>query len=63
MYRKETNNAYKILVGKMEGNRPFGKPRLKWKNNIKIGLDLKETGHDYVNWIHLARVGSSGGLL
>jgi hypothetical protein len=26
------------LVGKPEGKRPFGKPRSKWKYNIKICL-------------------------
>jgi hypothetical protein len=35
-------NAYRILVGKPEGNRPVGRPRRRWVNNIKI--DLRETG-------------------
>ena len=26
-----------------EGKRPFGKPRLRWEDNIKI--DLKEVGY------------------
>jgi hypothetical protein len=29
-------NAYKILVGKPEGKRPPGRPRRRWKDNIKI---------------------------
>jgi hypothetical protein len=32
------NNECKILVGKLEGNRPHGKPRYRWENNIEIDL-------------------------
>jgi hypothetical protein len=32
--------VYKILVGNPEGKRPLGKPRRRWKENIK--LDLRE---------------------
>jgi hypothetical protein len=35
-------NTYKILVGKSEGMRPFGRPRCRWEDDI--GMDLKETG-------------------
>jgi hypothetical protein len=35
-----TRNAYNILVGKPEGNRPLGKTSHRWKRNIKT--DLKE---------------------
>jgi hypothetical protein len=38
----ETRNAYRILVGKREGNRPLGRPRRWWVDNIKI--DLREIG-------------------
>jgi hypothetical protein len=27
-------NAYKLLVGKLEGKRPLGKPRRRWEDNI-----------------------------
>jgi hypothetical protein len=30
----------KILVGKPEGKRPLGRPRHRWKDNIK--MDIKE---------------------
>jgi hypothetical protein len=36
----EMRNEYKILVGKTEGQRQFGKQRRKRENNIKI--DVKE---------------------
>jgi hypothetical protein len=30
--------VYRILVGKPEGKRPMGKPRRRWEDNIKMGL-------------------------
>jgi hypothetical protein len=41
------------LVGKPEGRRSLGKPRHRWKDNIK--MDLGEIGFGDVNWIHLAQ--------
>jgi hypothetical protein len=38
----EKRNTYRILVGKSEGKRPLGKPRLRLKDNIK--MDLQEMG-------------------
>jgi hypothetical protein len=38
MWQKRT--AYRILVGKLEGRRPLGRPRRKWVDNIK--MDLRE---------------------
>jgi hypothetical protein len=31
-------SAYRALVGKAEGRRPVGRPRRRWKDNIKINL-------------------------
>jgi hypothetical protein len=31
-------SAYRILVGMPEGNRPLGRPRRKWVDNIKMDL-------------------------
>jgi hypothetical protein len=45
-------NAYTILVGKPEGNRLLGRRRRKWECNI--GMDLRETGSENVDWVHLA---------
>jgi len=28
----------RVLVGKPEGKRPLGRPRLRWEDNIKIDL-------------------------
>jgi hypothetical protein len=38
----EMRNAYKILVDTPGGKRPFGAPRNRWKENIK--MDLEEMG-------------------
>jgi hypothetical protein len=34
----EKRNAYRILVGKLEGKRPLERPRHMWEDNIKIDL-------------------------
>jgi hypothetical protein len=49
----EGRGVYRVLVGRPEGKRPLGRPRRRWKDNIKI--DLREMGKDGVNWIHLAQ--------
>jgi hypothetical protein len=41
-----------VLVGRPEGERPLGRPRLRWEDNIK--LDHREIGIDGANWIQLA---------
>jgi hypothetical protein len=42
----ERRTAYRILVGKPEGRRPFGRPRRRWENNFK--MDLQEVGWGHV---------------
>jgi hypothetical protein len=42
-----------VLVGKPEGKRPFGKPRRKWGDNIK--MDLQEVGCGGTDWIEVAQ--------
>jgi hypothetical protein len=48
----EKRNVYSLLVGKLEGKRPLGRPRCRWLDNIKI--DLLEIGF-FVDWIGLAQ--------
>jgi hypothetical protein len=43
----EIKNAYNIMVGKHEGNIPFGRPRCRWEDNII--MDLRETGWECVD--------------
>jgi hypothetical protein len=45
-------NAHRTLVGKPEGERPLGRPRCRWVDNIKI--NLREIGWDGVDWIDMA---------
>jgi hypothetical protein len=35
----ENRNAYRLLVGKLEGKRPLGRPS-RWADNIR--MDLRE---------------------
>jgi hypothetical protein len=49
----EKRNVYWFLVGTPKGNRPVGRPRRKWINNIKTGLLEIELGG--VDWIGLAQ--------
>jgi hypothetical protein len=49
----EKRNAYRLLVGKPEGKRLLGRPRLRWVNNIR--MDLGEVGWGDVDWIGLAQ--------
>jgi hypothetical protein len=49
----EERNAYRILVGKPEGNKLLGRPIRRWVDNIK--MDLREIGWDGVDWIDMAQ--------
>jgi hypothetical protein len=44
----EKRNSYRLLVGKLEGRRPLGRPRRRW-------MDLGEVGWGDVDWIGLAQ--------
>jgi hypothetical protein len=45
--------VYKVLVGKAEGKRPLGRPRLRWEDGIR--MDLRKIGLGGVDWIRLAQ--------
>jgi hypothetical protein len=34
----EKRGVYRVWLGKPEGKRPLGRPRLRWEDNIKIDL-------------------------
>jgi hypothetical protein len=42
----EKRSAYRILVGRPEGRRLLGRPRRKWKDNIKMVLQEVRLGHE-----------------
>jgi hypothetical protein len=49
----EKRNAYRILVGKPEGETQLGRLRRRWVDNIK--MDLREIGWGGMGWIDLAQ--------
>jgi hypothetical protein len=49
----EERGVPRVLVGKPEGKRPFGRPRRRWEDNIK--WDLQEVGGDYGDWMERAQ--------
>ena len=51
---EERRGVYRVLVGKPEGERPFGRTRRRWEDNIK--LDLQEVECGGMDWIDLAQV-------
>jgi hypothetical protein len=49
----EERGVYRVLVGKPEGERPLGRPRRRWVDNI--WMDLQEVGCVYMDWIGMAQ--------
>ena len=45
--------AFKNFTGKPTGNRPLGRSRCRWENDIR--MDLKEIGVNKRNWIDSAQ--------
>jgi hypothetical protein len=56
----EKENAYRIKVGKPEGNRQLKIPRHMCVDNIKT--NLIDIGWDGTDWLIWLRIGTSGGL-
>ena len=50
---EERRSVYRVLVGKLEGKRPLERPRRRWEDNIKMGL--QEVGCGSMDWIELAQ--------
>jgi len=48
----QVRNSY-ILIEKPERKRILGRPKHRWEDNIR--MDLKKTGREGVDWIHLAQ--------
>ena len=49
----EGRGMHRVLIGKPEGKRPLGRPRLRWEDNIK--MDLQEVGGGCGDWMELAQ--------
>jgi len=48
----EGKGVHRVLVGKSEGERPLGRPRRIWEDNIK--MDIREVG-GVGDWMELAQ--------
>jgi hypothetical protein len=49
----EKRTAHRILVRKLRGKRPLGRPRRRWADNIK--MDLREIVWGGMDWIDVAQ--------
>ena len=49
----ERRGVYRVLVGKLEGKRPLGKPRRRREDNIKV--DFREVECGGMDWIELVQ--------
>jgi len=55
----ERRGVYRVLVGKPEGRRPFGRPKRRWGNIIK--MDLQEVVCGVWTGSSWLRLGTGGG--
>ena len=49
----ERRGVCRVLLGKPEGKRPLGRPRLRWEDNIM--MVLHKVGCGGIDWIELAQ--------
>ena len=49
----ERRGVYQVFVGKPERKRPLGRPKGRWKDNIKMYLQEVRCGG--MDWIELAQ--------
>jgi len=54
----ERGGIYRVLLGKLEGRRPLGRPRHRWEDNIK--MDLKEVGFGLWTGLSWLKLGTGG---
>jgi len=59
--RMGKRSVYRILVGKIKGKRPLGRPRHRWDDNIK--MDLQEVDGGGLTESSWLRIGTGGGRL
>ena len=49
----EERGVFRLLVGKLDGRKPLGRPSRRWVDNIR--KHLQEVGCGYMDWIELAQ--------
>jgi hypothetical protein len=47
----KSRSVHRVLVGKIQGKRPLGRPRRRWEDNIS--MYLQEVGCGGIDWIEL----------
>jgi hypothetical protein len=47
----EKRGVYRVVVGKPEGNKPLGRPRHRWLDNVK--MDRQVVGCRGLDWFEL----------
>jgi len=57
----ERGGVYRVLVGKLEGKRPLGRPRPTWEDNIEMDHSRSRMG--LMDWIFLAQNNDRGWTL
>ena len=50
---EEDRSAFNILTGKPTGKRPLGRPKHRWKDNVR--MYFKEIGINTRNWVDSAQ--------
>ena len=45
----ERRGIYRVLMGKLGGKKPLGRPMPRWEDDIK--MDLQEVGCGGMDWI------------
>jgi hypothetical protein len=50
---EEEKSVHRMLVGKLEGKRPLGRPRHRWDDNTK--MELQKFGGGRGDWMELAQ--------
>ena len=57
--RDETENIQAVVEMKMEGKRPRGRPRLRWKDTVRMDMNAwktrEELATDRERWIRLCK--------
>jgi len=57
----DRRGAYRVLMGRPEGKRPLGRPRIRWEDNIK--MDFQKVGWGGMDWIDVTKVRRGDGFL
>jgi hypothetical protein len=56
----EEREVYRVLLGKPEGRKPFGRPRHRWDDGIRINLRDTDWGvKSGFSWIKIGPVAGS----